>query len=51
MTAAATTLHRIVEYEVEDLPKIGWIQITHIGEENVYFTLSDGSLGFYKYFG
>jgi hypothetical protein len=25
------------EYEVNDLPKLGWITIRFVGEENIYF--------------
>lgn len=35
-------------YEIEDLPALGFITITDIGEENIYFTLADGSRGFIK---
>lgn len=24
-------------FEIEDLPKLGWINITFVGEENMYF--------------
>lgn len=36
------------EYEISELPSLGFVTITHSGEENVYFTLADGSLGFVK---
>lgn len=36
------------QFEVSDLTVIGWITITSIGEENVYFTLADGRRGFVK---
>lgn len=35
-------------YEISELPSLGWITITSIGEENIYFTLGDGSRGFCK---
>lgn len=41
----------ITEYEVTDLPTLGFITITDIGEENVYFTLSDGTAGYCKIIG
>ena len=34
--------------EIEELPGLGWIKITEIGEENVYFTIADGTLCFCK---
>lgn len=36
------------QFEIEDLLTIGWVTITDSGEENIYFTLSDGSRGFIK---
>ena len=36
-----------MEYEISDLPKLGWIEITEIGEENMYF-LHDGVRCFCK---
>ena len=36
------------QFEIEDLPSLGPIQITEIGEENIYFTLADGRVGFVK---
>ena len=45
MSAKTTPLHW---YEVTDLPKLGWLAITDIGEENFYFTLADGSEGYVK---
>tara|TARA_R110000803_G_scaffold58013_1_gene116196 strand:+ start:253 stop:432 length:180 start_codon:yes stop_codon:yes gene_type:complete len=51
-TARAARAARIartpVWYEVSDLPTLGWFQITEMGEENMYFTLADGSAGFVK---
>ncbi len=35
-------------YEIEELAGLGWIVITDIGEENIYFTLEDGTLGYCK---
>ena len=37
------------QYDEADLPSLGWITITFIGEENVYFTLEDGTEAFFKY--
>jgi len=34
--------------ETDDLPKMGWVRINHIGEENIYFTKDDGSKWFIK---
>ena len=36
------------QYEISDLPSLGWITITEHGSENTYFTLPDGSIGFVK---
>ena len=36
------------QIEIADLPKMGFIQITDIGEENIYFTDSDGNEFFVK---
>ena len=38
-------------YDLEEIPGLGWVQITDIGEENFYFTLADGSKGFAKHGG
>ena len=38
----------IKEIEINDLPSMGWIQITDIGEENVYFKNQEGEQFFYK---
>ncbi len=35
-------------YEVSDLPSLGWLVIDWVGEENIYFTLADGSTGYVK---
>jgi len=32
---------RLIEVEIEDLPKMGWIQITSVGQENLYFIKDD----------
>lgn len=37
--------------ELEDLPSMGLIKVTHVGEENVYFEDSEGNEFFYKYLG
>lgn len=39
---------RLEEVQVEELPGLGWIQITEVGEENVYFDHGDGRRGFVK---
>lgn len=36
------------EYDLDDLPTLGWLQVTDVGEENMYFTLEDGTDGFCK---
>jgi len=36
------------QYDAEDLPGLGWLVFTEHGEENSYFTLADGSIGFIK---
>lgn len=36
------------EFESNQLHLLGWITITDIGEENVYFTLQDGTKAFSK---
>ncbi len=38
----------LTQYEVSELPELGWITMTEMGEENLYFTLQDGSKGFCK---
>lgn len=40
--------HAPQEFDIDQLPRLGWIQITDVGEENIYFTLEDGSKGFCK---
>tara|TARA_R110000824_G_scaffold79967_2_gene201349 strand:- start:42 stop:173 length:132 start_codon:yes stop_codon:yes gene_type:complete len=37
------------QYDTNELPHLGWIVITEIGEENIYFRTEDGSIGFIKY--
>lgn len=41
---------KITEYEITDLNNIGWLSNMEAGEENLYFTLSDGTEGFIKVF-
>jgi len=36
------------EYDYTALPTLGWMTITDVGEENIYFTLADGTKGFCK---
>jgi len=43
-------MKKATEYEVNELLTIGPIVITECGEENMYFTLADGSTGFCKAF-
>lgn len=38
----------LTQYEVSELPELGWITMTEMGEENLYFTFQDGSKGFCK---
>jgi hypothetical protein len=40
----------ITEYEITDLLSLGWLSNMEAGEENLYFTLSDGTEGFVKVF-
>ncbi len=42
------SLGLLVEVEVGELATIGWIQITSIGEENLYFSTPDGTKHFCK---
>ena len=35
-------------FDTTQIPALGWIQITHIGSENVYFTYGEGLKGFMK---
>jgi hypothetical protein len=37
------------QYELSELPTLGYIVITWVGEENMYFTKQDGTFGFVKY--
>lgn len=39
---------RMIEVELTELTTIGWIQITDIGEENMYFINSAGESCFCK---
>ena len=41
-------MNNATEFQIEDLPSLGWIQMDYLGEENFYFTLADGSAGFIK---
>ena len=36
------------EFEIEELTQIGWLQVTSIGNENLYFFLEDGTHGYCK---
>jgi len=36
------------QYEVSELPSLGWLRFESMGDENLYFVLSDGSRGFVK---
>jgi len=40
----------IVQYELADLPTLGWLADGECGEENFYFTTADGVRGFIKCF-
>jgi len=42
------TTPRPTQYDIGDLLTLGWITWESMGEENFYFTLEDGSLGFIK---
>lgn len=46
--AAVAELFRAVGYEVSDLPSLGWITITSMGEENLYFMLANGQDAYVK---
>ena len=48
MSNPYTTKTKIRQYDPQDLPRLGWVTITEHGEENTYFTLADGSVGFVK---
>lgn len=43
-----TSSNRAEQYDIEDLPRLGWITWTERGEENFYFVMADGSIGFVK---
>lgn len=45
---SGTLTPTLTQYEAADLPGLGPISFTDIGEENMYFTLKNGSLGFVK---
>ena len=36
------------KFEIEELTQIGWLQVTSIGNENLYFFLEDGTQGYCK---
>ena len=36
------------EFEIEELTQIGWLQVTSIGNENLYFFLENGTHGYCK---
>lgn len=36
------------EYDPASFDTLGWLTITEHGQENTYFTLSDGTKGFVK---
>tara|TARA_R100000329_G_scaffold30783_1_gene28493 strand:+ start:2641 stop:2874 length:234 start_codon:yes stop_codon:yes gene_type:complete len=40
----------LVQYELTDLPTLGWLTDCECGEENFYFTTADGIRGFIKCF-
>ena len=48
LNKATATWTSPTEYEVSDLPLLGPIVIHWVGEENMYFTLGDGSEGYVK---
>lgn len=35
-------------YEIEQLPSLGWLTITWVGNENIYFTMNGGRRGYCK---
>ena len=41
-------MDRLRQFELEDLPGLGWVTITSCGEENLYFNLEDGTKAFIK---
>jgi hypothetical protein len=44
-------MQKLTQYEISDLPSLGWLSDLELGEENMYFTLADGSRGFVKLLG
>ena len=42
------TESKIIWYDAAELPGLGWVQFTEIGEENMYFVLKNGIRGFCK---
>ena len=39
----------LIEYEISNLPSLGWLTITWVGEENMYFIeMGNGTRGFVK---
>ena len=36
------------EFEIQELTQIGWLQVTSIGNANLYFFLEDGTQGYCK---
>lgn len=42
------TKFEIEQVEVEELPNVGWIRITEIGEENMYWQDENGKRFFCK---
>lgn len=41
-------MSKLLHVELEDLSALGWITITYVGDENVYFTTADGIEGYFK---
>jgi hypothetical protein len=38
----------LVQYQITDLSDLGWLRVTEVGEENMYFVLQNGTHGFVK---
>ena len=38
------------EFEIGELTQIGWLQVTSMGNENLYFFLEDGTQGYCKFY-
>lgn len=38
----------VTQYEIDDLPLLGWFVITWVGNENIYFTMGSGRRGYCK---